>query len=70
MTKVLILGDSKSVAIVPNRKTEFSAHLLMVLQSKVIKSKNISVQEKLKVLPLGKQTLAFSLQQTLKVIDN
>lgn len=55
MTKVLLFSDSKSLAIVPNRKTEFSAHLLMVLQSKVIKSKNISVQEKLKVLPLGKQ---------------
>lgn len=55
MTKVLLFSDRKSVTIVPNRKTEFSAHLLMGLQSKVIKSKNTSVQEKLKVLPLGKQ---------------
>lgn len=55
MTKLLIFSDTKSETIIPNRKTEFSTHLLTVLKSKVIKSKNISEQQKLKVLPLGKQ---------------
>lgn len=52
VTKQLLFIDSKSETIIPNRQ-ELSTRLLTVLKSKVVKSKNTSEQQKLKVLPLG-----------------